>query len=120
METTAPQTPLDVAGRVKEIFEAFVAHGAPGAEQTTRFGFELTGEGGGRFLLQLDPGGVSWQSGYADGETDVSVRLTAEDFVAVADGAFDGRLAVDSERLEISGDRGLAERMLALVAPDAK
>ena len=36
-------------------------------------------------------------------------------FVAIADGDFDGRLAVASERLEITGDRALAERLLDLV-----
>ena len=49
----------------------------------------------------------------------VTVKLAAADFVSIADGQFDGRLAVASERIEIAGDRALAERMLELVDPDA-
>jgi putative sterol carrier protein len=62
---------------------------------------------------------VTWKAGYDDPEADVTVKLAAADFVAIADGDFDGRLAVASERLEITGDRALAERLLKLVEPDA-
>jgi putative sterol carrier protein len=118
METTEPRTPAATADRLKEIFDAFVAKGARGASEASRFVFDLTGEGGGRYLLTLAPDAVTWKAGYADPEADVTVKLAAADFVAIADGDFDGRLAVASERLEISGDRALAERLLDLVEPD--
>jgi alkyl sulfatase BDS1-like metallo-beta-lactamase superfamily hydrolase len=120
METTELPSSADIASRLKEIFDAFVAHGAPGADQAVRFGFDLTGNGGGRFLLTLAPDAVAWTQGYADEGPSVSVKLAATDFIAIADGAFDGRLAVASERIEVQGDRALAERMLALVEPEAK
>lgn len=117
METTEPQSATVVHARIKEIFDAFVSHGAPGAESAARVVFDLAGDGGGRFVLTLASAGVSWGPGDAQAEGDVMVKLTAADFVAVADGAFDGRLAVASERIELSGDRALAERMLELVQP---
>jgi alkyl sulfatase BDS1-like metallo-beta-lactamase superfamily hydrolase len=117
METTDPQSAAAVQARIKEIFDAFVSHGAAGATSPARVVFELAGEGGGRFLLTLAADAVTWAPGYAAADADVTVKLTAVDFVAVADGAFDGRLAVASERVELSGDRALAERMLELVEP---
>ncbi len=118
METTETPTPAAIADRLKEIFDAFVAKGASGAAETSRFVFDLTGEGGGRFLLTLAPDVVTWKAGYAEPDADVTVKLAAVDFVAIADGDFDGRLAVASERIEIAGDRALAERMIDLVEPD--
>jgi putative sterol carrier protein len=115
-ETVAAEP--DIEARVKEILDAFVVRGAPGAASPATFAFDLTGEHGGHFLLKLGTEGVSWEKAAAEG-ADVTVRLTAADFVAIADGQFDGRLAVASERIEISGDRALAERMLELVDPDA-
>ena len=120
METTETETPTPAAtaDRLKEIFDAFIAKGASGASETSRFAFDLTGEGGGRFLLTLAPDAVAWTSSDAATDADVTVKLAAADFVAIADGGFDGRLAVASERIEIAGDRALAERMLKLVEPD--
>lgn len=118
METTETPTPAAIADRLKEIFDAFIAKGAAGTAETSRFVFDLTGEGGGRFLLTLAPDAVTWKAGYTEPDADVSVKLAAADFVAIADGDFDGRLAVASERIEIAGDRALAERMLDLVEPN--
>lgn len=118
METTETQTPATAADRLKEIFDAFVAKGARGASETSRFVFDLTGDGGGRFLLTFAPDAVTWKAGYDAAEADVTVKLAAADFIAIADGDFDGRLAVASERIEFTGDRALAERMLDLVEPD--
>jgi predicted lipid carrier protein YhbT len=44
----------------------------------------------------------------------VSVTLSAEDLVAVADGKYDGRLLVASERIVVEGDQDLALAMGAL------
>ena len=118
METTETAATISTADRLTEIFDAFVVKGSKGASATARFVFDLKGDGGGRFLLTLAPDEVTWRSGYADADADVTVKLTAVDFVAIADGEFDGRLAVASERIEISGDRALAETMIKLVDPD--
>ncbi len=125
METTetaaaAPVVVIDIAARVKEILDAFVVRGAPGAETPATFAIDLTGDNGGQYLLKLAKDGTSWEKSEAIADdANVTVRLAAADFVAIADGQFDGRLAVASERIEISGDRALAERMLELVDPDA-
>ena len=120
METTTTEAvAVDVAARVTEILDAFVVRGAPGAATPASFAFELTGESGGRYLLTLGSDRVSWRPSQEGDAADVTVKLAAADFVAMADGQFDGRLAVASERIEIWGDRARAERMLELVDPDA-
>ena len=119
METTTPEAAaVDIAARVKEILDAFIVRGAAGATAPTSFVFDLTGENGGKYLLSLASEGVSWKPSQEGDAAEVTVKLAAADFVAIADGQFDGRLAVASERIEIVGDRALAERMLELVDPD--
>jgi putative sterol carrier protein len=118
METTETVNQVTTEDRLKEIFDAFAAKGSPGASEAARFLFDLTGDGGGSYLLTLAPEAVTWTMGREDAAADVTVKLAAVDLVAIADGDFDGRLAVASERIEITGDRALAERMLKLVEPD--
>ena len=117
-EVTATETEPIVTPeeRLKEIFDAFEANGAPGIEDATNVLFVLDGEGGGSHLLSLAPGKTTWNAGY-EGEADVSVKLSVEDFFAIADGKFDGRLGIASERLEVSGDLDKAALMLRAVAP---
>ena len=47
----------------------------------------------------------------------LGVKLSVDDFLAIADGTFDGRLAVASERIEIDGDLTAAENLLAAIEP---
>jgi putative sterol carrier protein len=113
-----PQTPApDVGARIEEIFRAFETKGAPAATQSASYAFEIQGESGGRHLLRVGPDGVRWEKDYA-GEADVRVRLSVDDFLAIADGTFDGRLAVASERIEIEGDLTAAEALLGSIEPE--
>jgi hypothetical protein len=41
-----------------------------------------------------------------------------DDFLAIADSNFDGRLAVASERIELSGDMELAEGLVGFIEPE--
>lgn len=117
MNEQAQSTPEDAAGRIEEIFRAFEKKGAPGATEASTFLFDLQGPSGGRHLLRVDPTGVAWQKDYR-GAADVTVKLSVEDFLSIADGTFDGRLAVASERIEIEGDLSAAEKLLSSIEPD--
>jgi putative sterol carrier protein len=110
-------TVLEPADRIEEIFRAFEAKGAAGATSPRTFRFVLQGDGGGSHLLTVSPAGVSWNKDY-EGDADVTVRLSVDDFLAIADGNFDGRLAVASERIEIDGDREAAEALLGTIEPE--
>ena len=43
------------------------------------------------------------------------MKLSVDDFLAIADGNFDGRLAVASERIEFDGDMSAAESLLSWI-----
>ena len=112
-EVTAP----DAGARIEEIFRAFENKGAVEGATPAAYLFELEGTGGGRHLLRGAGGEVRWERDYA-GDADVRVRLSVGDFLAIADGTFDGRLALASERIEISGDLAAAEKLLAAIEPE--
>ncbi|RMF25334.1 MAG: hypothetical protein D6760_01255 [Deltaproteobacteria bacterium] len=113
--------PVDVAARLEEIFRGFEARDAASVETPVTLMIELEGEHGGRHMLSIEPGSIRWTPDpAADADTTVRVRLSVEDFLAIADGDFDGRLAVSSERIELEGDLETAEKLIAwLEPPDA-
>jgi len=120
METDTEQVEVqeDPGARIEEIFQAFEGKGVVGLEQAASFLFHLEGDSGGSHLLRLAAdGGVSWEQGYS-GEADVVLKLSVDDFLAIADGTFDGRLAVASERVEMTGNLEMAEKLLGWVEPE--
>ena len=68
-------------------------------------------------MLTVSPDGVTWERA-EQADADVTIALSAEDLIAIADGGFDGRLAVASERMEITGDLELATRLLEKIEPE--
>lgn len=111
------EQPVDVGARLGEIFHAFEAKGAAGATAPLTVVFQLEGEHGGSHALRISPEAVAWEADYT-GEADITAKLTVDDFLAIADGNFDGRLAVASERIELEGNLELAESLLALIEPE--
>lgn len=112
-------TPMTAAARIEEIFRGFEAKGAVGADGDATYLFELEGSDGGTHLLRVSPGQSKWEPGYA-GDADVSIKLSVEDFLAMADGSFDGRLAAASERIELSGNMELAEGLIGFLEPEER
>lgn len=114
VETATPSPTIQ--DRVREIFSAFEAQGAPGATTTARYLLRLAGNATGTFLLEVSPTGVQWKNGEGE-EADVTIRMDTSDFIAIADGSLDGRLALASEKIELEGDLGVAAQMLHLFFP---
>lgn len=109
-------TPPTVQDRVREIFGAFEAQGAAGATTTTRYLLKLGGSATGTFLLEVSPSGVHWKTG--EGESaDATILIDTSDFIAIADGSLDGRLALASEKIELEGDLASAAQLLRLFFP---
>lgn len=111
----APPPPT-VQDRVREIFAAFEAQGAPGATTTTSYLLKLEGTATGVFLLEVGPDGVGWKNGEGQ-SADVTIRIETSDFIAIADGSLDGRLALASEKIELEGDLASAAQLLSLFFP---
>jgi hypothetical protein len=119
MESESVEVEIDAGARIEEIFQAFEGKGAAGADREATFLFRLEGEGGGVHLLRISPEAARWERNYAGADAaEVDIKLSVEDFLSIADGNFDGRLAVASERVEISGDLDLAEKFLGWVEPE--
>ena len=121
-EATKPETGEAESGpsteeRLAEIWAAFEEYGAAGASESHTFLFRLTGESGGDYLLRTAEGGAAIEKD-SQGEADITITLPAEDLVRMADGEFDGRLAVASERIEIDGDLKLAAALLGIIEPE--
>ena len=109
-------TPPSIQDRVREIFGAFEAQGAPGATTTTRYLLKLAVSATGTFLLEVAPSGVHWKNGEGE-NADVTIRIDTGDFIAIADGSLDGRLALASEKIELDGDLAAAAQLLKLFFP---
>jgi predicted lipid carrier protein YhbT len=114
VETANPSPTIQ--DRVREIFSAFEAQGAPAATTTARYLLRLAGNATGTFLLEVSPTGVKWKNGEGE-EADVTIRMDTSDFIAIADGSLDGRLALASEKIDLEGDLGVAAQMLHLFFP---
>ena len=116
LSTASPTTAPTLQDRVREIFSAFEAQGAPGAVTTTRYLLKLGGLATGVFLLEISPDGVHWKNG--DNESvDCTIKIDTSDFIAIADGSLDGRLALASEKIELEGELGAAALLLGLFFP---
>ena len=57
---------------------------------------------------------TDWVASHAH---DATIRIDTSDFIAIADGSLDGRLALASEKIELEGDLGAAAVLLRLFFP---
>ena len=114
-ENTESSQPPDPAVRLDEIFNAFARPGPTGADRSALCRFDLEGEGGGSFVVRVTPEEIRREQDSDALEPDITVALSVEDFLRLADGTFDGELALKSERIEISGDLELAAVFVELV-----
>lgn len=112
METPVDSPPT-LHERLDEILGAFERQPVTGVEAPVRYRFDLTGEEPVSFVLAVTSEGIRREE--AGGEADVTVKLSLGDFVRIADGTFDGQLAVRSERIEIEGSLEQAAKLLEMV-----
>lgn len=88
--------------------ESFVPDKAQGVNAIVQF--ELTGDDGGNFWLDIADGGITAHDGVAPSPK-TTIKSTAEDYVKIATGEMNGMQAVMSGKLKISGDMGVAMKM---------
>ncbi len=82
------------------------------------YAFDLSGNGGGLFHIVL-AGGQGRAGAGAPDAPDVTLSMTAADFVAMTVGQLDGTLAFIEGRIGIAGDISLAADLGAVFAEDA-
>ena len=94
---------------IKEgMVEAFQPEKASGVNAIIQF--DLTGENGGHFYLNINDGTIDVHDGMADNPK-TTIVATTEDYYKVATGELGAMPAVMSGKLKIKGDMGVAMKM---------
>ena len=74
------------------------------------FQFDVSGEGGGTWAVDLKNGSGSVQAGAAE-KADCTIAMDAEDFLGLMSGKLDGQQAFMAGKLKVSGDTMLATKL---------
>ena len=100
---------------VKEYFDTlparFVASAAKGVNAV--FQFELAGEGGGTFHVTVTDGAMAVAEG-ASTAPSTTLKMTAENYVKMANGELNGAMAYMKGQLKVTGNVMLAQKMQAI------
>ncbi len=72
--------------------------------------FDLTGDGGGQWTLDLTQPGGAVQEGAID-NPNLTVTMKAEDFVKLVEGSLNAQMAFMTGKLKIKGDMPLALKL---------
>ena len=102
---------------VKNLFEDMADRFNPEAwgDKDAVLQFNITGDGGGTYVADIQGGKVSVSEGPADNAT-MTVTCSAEDFRAIADGDLNGVSAFMAGKLKIDGDMSLAMKLQTLLS----
>jgi putative sterol carrier protein len=90
---------------------------ARAAGRSAAYAFDLGGDGGGMFHIVLADG-VGRAGAGAPDQPDITLSMTAADFVAMTLGQLDGTMAFIEGRIGIVGDISLAVDLGAVFAAD--
>lgn len=97
---------------VKEYFETlprrFQAQNAGGIDAI--FQFELSGDGGGTYHVVVKDGAMTVIEG-AHASPTVVLKMTGDEYVKMANGKLDGRMAFMSGKMKVSGQIPMAMKM---------
>lgn len=103
----------------KEIFETKIPERLANkpdvvASINNSYQFDLSGEGGGKWVVDLtEPGGKVFEGDKAD--PGVTVSMAASDFVALVEGKLNAQMAFLQGKLKIKGDMGLALKLQSVL-----
>ncbi len=105
----------DLANTIKAIFEEMPRRLSPpaavGVDALIRF--NLTGNAGGTYFLAIKDGQANVSS-RSNGQPQLSISVSATDFVALISGQLNGQLAFLNGKLKMLGDMGLAMKLPSL------
>jgi putative sterol carrier protein len=107
----ADETPDQV---FTEINDRLQSDPARAAGMNATYGFDLTGDNGGAYHITLKDGAGDAGAG-APENPDVTVTMSAADFVELSLGRLDGTAAFMSGKLKIKGDMGLAMKLQSVL-----
>jgi len=105
---------------VKPVFEAMPVglNKEAAKDADVVYQFNLSGDGGGQFVVSIKHGSCTVQEGAAE-NPDVTVSALAADYMEIVTGAYPFGLAFINGRLKVEGDLRLVMRMGKYFAPQA-
>ena len=105
---------------VKPIFEAMPLslNKETAKDADAVYQFNLSGEGGGQFVVTIKHGTCTVQEGVAP-SPDATVSVSAADYLNIVTGAYPFGLAFMNGRLKVDGNLRLVVRMGAYFAPSS-
>ncbi len=75
--------------------------------------FDLSGEGGGQWVVTIQDGALEVREGQADNPT-TTIRMSADDYVALTQGKLNPITAAMTGKIRVEGNMGVALRMQTL------
>ncbi len=75
--------------------------------------FDLSGEGGGQWVVTIQEGTLEVQEGRVDNPT-TTIRMAADDYVALTQGKLNPVTAAMTGKIRVEGNMGVALRMQTL------
>lgn len=94
--------------------KAAVADPAKSKGVNAVFQFELSGDDGGTFHLNVADGSIEVTDGASD-NPNVTILMSAEDYLAMMDGKLNSTSAFMAGKLKIKGDMSLAMKLQAVI-----
>jgi putative sterol carrier protein len=103
------------ATSIQEVFAAMPARFSPekAGDLQAVFQFDLTGEGGGQYIVTIANGTCTVSEGLAPNPT-TTLTASAADYLALANGELEAMPAFMQGRLKIRGDLSAALKMQAI------
>jgi putative sterol carrier protein len=105
-------TPADV---FEEINKRLEANPAKAANMNAAYQFDLSGDDGGQYHIVLKDGKGEAGPG-APENPNITITMTASDFVDLSSGKLDGTMAFMSGKIKIKGDMGLAMKLQSVLS----
>ena len=99
------------------IGDRFVADKAKGLKAPITYQYDLSGDGGGTWWVQVDEAGPTVHRTAPEGKVDVTYAMEASEYVKLANGDIDGRKAFMTRKLKVSGSIPKAQKMNKFLPP---
>ena len=80
---------------------------------TASFQFDLTGDGGGVYCVDVADGSMSIVEGGKE-EPSITITISAENYLKMAHGKLNGQMAVMTGKMKVKGNMSLAMKMRQL------